>query len=72
MRNLAPSFGLQFFGHVAIDGATEVMTLKSRGRLGLKFFLDAVSINMIGKRCNHCRYRIRSKPALTGSPPSLL
>ena len=26
-QNLAPSFGLQFFGHVAIDGATEVMTL---------------------------------------------
>jgi len=26
-QNLAPSFGLQFFGHVAIDGATEVMTV---------------------------------------------
>jgi alkaline phosphatase D len=26
-RNLAPSYGLQFFGHVAIDGATEVMTV---------------------------------------------
>jgi alkaline phosphatase D len=26
-RNLPPSFGLQFFGHVAIDGATEVMTM---------------------------------------------
>jgi alkaline phosphatase D len=26
-QNLAPSFGLQFFGHVAIDGVTEVMTL---------------------------------------------
>jgi alkaline phosphatase D len=25
--NLAPYFGLQFFGHVAIDGATEVMTV---------------------------------------------
>jgi len=25
-QNLAPSEGLQFFGHVAIDGATEVMT----------------------------------------------
>jgi alkaline phosphatase D len=25
--NLAPCFGLQFFGHVAIDGATEVMTV---------------------------------------------
>jgi alkaline phosphatase D len=25
--NLPPSFGLQFFGHVAIDGATEVMTV---------------------------------------------
>jgi alkaline phosphatase D len=24
---LAPCFGLQFFGHVAIDGATEVMTV---------------------------------------------
>jgi alkaline phosphatase D len=29
-ENLAPCFGLQFFGHVAIDGASEVMkvTLK--------------------------------------------
>ena len=29
-QNLAPSFGLQFFGHIAIEGATEVMmvTLK--------------------------------------------
>jgi alkaline phosphatase D len=26
-ENLAPCFGLQFFGHVAIDGATEVMTV---------------------------------------------
>ena len=25
--NLAPCFGLQFFGHVAIDGLTEVMTV---------------------------------------------
>ena len=25
--NLAPCFGLQFFGHVAIDGDTEVMTV---------------------------------------------
>ena len=25
--NLAPCFGLQFFGHVAIDGGTEVMTV---------------------------------------------
>ena len=25
--NLAPCFGLQFFGHVAIDGASEVMTV---------------------------------------------
>ena len=28
--NLAPCFGLQFFGHVAIDGATEVMTVTLR------------------------------------------
>ena len=27
-ENLAPCFGLQFFGHVAIDGATEVMTVR--------------------------------------------
>jgi alkaline phosphatase D len=26
-RNLPPSSGLQFFGHVAIDGSTEVMTV---------------------------------------------
>ncbi|MBX9841554.1 MAG: alkaline phosphatase D family protein [Xanthobacteraceae bacterium] len=26
-ENLAPCFGLQFFGHVEIDGATEVMTV---------------------------------------------
>ena len=26
-ENLAPCFGLQFFGHVAIDGETEVMTV---------------------------------------------
>src|SRR6266702_4497179 len=26
-ENLAPSFGLQFFGHVSIDGVTEVMTV---------------------------------------------
>ena len=26
-ENLPPCFGLQFFGHVAIDGATEVMTV---------------------------------------------
>jgi alkaline phosphatase D len=26
-ENLAPCFGLQFFGHVAIDGATETMTV---------------------------------------------
>jgi alkaline phosphatase D len=26
-ENLAPCFGLQFFGHIAIDGATEVMTV---------------------------------------------
>jgi alkaline phosphatase D len=26
-ENLAPCFGLQFFGHVAIDGLTEVMTV---------------------------------------------
>jgi alkaline phosphatase D len=26
-ENLAPSFGLQFFGHVSIDGATEIMTV---------------------------------------------
>jgi alkaline phosphatase D len=25
--NLAPCYGLQFFGHVAIDGASEVMTV---------------------------------------------
>jgi len=25
--DLAPCFGLQFFGHVAIDGASEVMTV---------------------------------------------
>ena len=24
---IAPCFGLQFFGHVSIDGATEVMTV---------------------------------------------
>jgi alkaline phosphatase D len=28
--NLAPCFGLQFFGHVAIDGNTEVMTVTLR------------------------------------------
>jgi alkaline phosphatase D len=27
-ENLAPCFGLQFFGHVSIDGATEVMTVR--------------------------------------------
>ena len=26
-QNLPPSEGLQFFGHVAIDGASEVMTV---------------------------------------------
>ena len=26
-ENLPPCFGLQFFGHVAIDGATQVMTV---------------------------------------------
>ncbi len=26
-ENLAPCFGLQFFGHIGIDGATEVMTV---------------------------------------------
>jgi alkaline phosphatase D len=26
-QNLPPSYGLQFFGHVAIDGASEVMTV---------------------------------------------
>ena len=26
-QNLPPSDGLQFFGHVAIDGASEVMTV---------------------------------------------
>lgn len=26
-ENLAPCFGLQYFGHVAIDGATEIMTV---------------------------------------------
>ena len=26
-QNLSPALGLQFFGHVAIDGATEVMTV---------------------------------------------
>jgi alkaline phosphatase D len=26
-ENLAPCFGLQFFGHVTIDGATELMTV---------------------------------------------
>jgi alkaline phosphatase D len=26
-ENLAPCFGLQFFGHVAVDGSTEVMTV---------------------------------------------
>jgi alkaline phosphatase D len=25
--NLAPCYGLQFFGHVAIDGATETLTV---------------------------------------------
>ena len=25
--NLAPCFGLQFFGHVAIDGATQTLTV---------------------------------------------
>ena len=25
--NLPPSYGLQFFGHVAIDGASEMMTV---------------------------------------------
>jgi len=25
--NLPPSFGLQFFGHVAIDGTSDVMTV---------------------------------------------
>jgi alkaline phosphatase D len=36
-NDLAPCFGLQFFGHVAIDGATEVMTvtLKDVGGQGL-------------------------------------
>ncbi|HEX4556145.1 MAG TPA: alkaline phosphatase D family protein [Xanthobacteraceae bacterium] len=35
--NLPPSFGLQFFGHVAIDGASEVMTvtLKDVGDVAL-------------------------------------
>ena len=28
--NLPPSFGMQFFGQVAIDGATEVMTVTLR------------------------------------------
>jgi alkaline phosphatase D len=26
-QNLSPALGLQFFGHVAIDGATETMTV---------------------------------------------
>jgi alkaline phosphatase D len=26
-QNLPPSFDMQFFGHVAIDGATEAMTV---------------------------------------------
>jgi phosphodiesterase/alkaline phosphatase D-like protein len=29
--NLAPSFGLQFFGHVAIDGATETLACNTQG-----------------------------------------
>ena len=35
--NLPPSFGLQFFGHVAIDGTSEVMTvtLKDVGNTAL-------------------------------------
>ena len=27
MENLAPCFGMQFFGHVAINGESEVMTV---------------------------------------------
>jgi len=35
--NLPPSFGLQFFGHVAIDGTSEIMTvtLKDMGNTAL-------------------------------------
>jgi alkaline phosphatase D len=29
-QNQAPTLGMQFFGHVAIDGATEVMTVTLR------------------------------------------
>ena len=32
--DLAPCFGLQFFGHVAIDGATEVMTVTLKDLAG--------------------------------------
>jgi alkaline phosphatase D len=30
--NTAPTAGLQFFGHVAIDGATEIMTVTLKDR----------------------------------------
>ncbi len=37
-QNLPPSAGLQFFGHVAIEGDTEVMTVRLMDSAGATLY----------------------------------
>ena len=42
-ENLAPCFGLQFFGHVAIDGPTEVMTVMLKDVAGSTLWSTSIA-----------------------------
>jgi alkaline phosphatase D len=55
-ENLAPCFGLQFFGHVAIDGATEVMTVTLK---------DVDNRDLWATRIEPTRQRWSAGPSLT-------
>ena len=55
-ENLAPCFGLQFFGHVAIDGATEMMTVTLK---------DVDNQDLWATRIEPTRQRWSAGPSLT-------
>ena len=52
--NLAPCFGLQFFGHVAIDGATEVMTVTLKDVNDRALWSKADRAEMLQHRAGGC------------------
>ena len=70
-QNLPPSAGMQFFGHVRIDGASGQMTVTLRDRADVALWSTTLDPKPRSEPCSCCDGRDRSRPdaaALQAAP----